>query len=107
MVGQRGSVIQSICEESGAKLNLTEPDVFFPNTFCQVLSVQAESAEALIAAMKITYEKIRESQQLEVSSMALPDGGIAYHLVCPREAVSKILGTKGANITQMREATGA
>jgi len=107
VVGHDGATIAALREASGARLSLSERNIYFPGTDCQVLSLQSESPESLVVAAKLTYEKLLESGHSNRTIVSPQNGAHVLQVIVPKDAASKIIGTRGATIQQLRESTGA
>lgn len=99
IIGKGGAAIAAMRQSCQAKITLTEYGEVYPQTDGRVVTVQANTEEALNDLSKQIVAKVVEAAGGEEE--------LKLRVLVPRSAVGGFIGKGGANIKQLREATGA
>lgn len=99
IIGKGGAAIAAMRQSCQAKITLTEYGEVYPQTDGRVVTVQANTEEALNDLSKQIVAKVVEAAGAEEE--------LKLRVLVPRSAVGGFIGKGGANIKQLREATGA
>mmetsp|Transcript_134892 Transcript_134892/g.262706 ORF Transcript_134892/g.262706 Transcript_134892/m.262706 type:complete len:336 (-) Transcript_134892:258-1265(-) len=99
IIGKGGAAIAAMRESCQAKITVTEYGDWYPQTDGRVVTGQANTEEALNDLSKQVVAKVVESANGEEE--------LKFRVLVPRSAVGGFIGKGGANIKQLREATGA
>mmetsp|Transcript_4753 Transcript_4753/g.17969 ORF Transcript_4753/g.17969 Transcript_4753/m.17969 type:complete len:462 (-) Transcript_4753:65-1450(-) len=100
IIGKGGSVISAIKQEAGINCQILGPEHLFPRTGCQV-AVLLGSRSGIEAALAPIFEKV-----VEAEGDSFQGGAFTAALVMSKNAVSMVIGSKGATIASLRQETG-
>jgi len=107
IIGRRGTIINSIENETGCQMKLSPGGVYFPGTAERVVIISGKQEE-INAAMFVILDKIRS-----VAAENDPQVGqnqsvsLVCKIVVPKSCVSAIIGKEGNQIKQLQETSGA
>jgi len=114
IIGKGGEIINSIREESGAKIHISDGSV--PERIVTVTG----STDAILKAFTLISKKFEEddpekkggessgkSSSASTSSKSGNSGGVSLKLVVPASQCGSLIGKGGAKIKDIREVTGA
>jgi len=99
IIGKGGAAIAAMRQSCQVKITLTEYGEVYPQTDGRVVTVQANTEEALNDLSKQIVAKVVEAAGTEDE--------LKLRVLAPRSAVGGFIGKGGANIKQLRDATGA
>jgi len=115
VIGHQGATRQEIEEETGCNVWLSKRDSVFPRTQCRLIILHADTPAQVLAALKRMTKQLVEvaekdrDQNTDVETPLLGKEADEYifRAALPSFIRGKLIGTKGANIKQLREETGA
>merc|ERR1719334_1428391 len=107
IIGKGGETINSIREESGAKIYISDGSC--PERIITVTGTTDAifKAYSLIAKKMEEMEGARNSSRDRMSSDRSKDGGLTLRLVLPASQCGSLIGKGGSKIKEIREVTGA
>jgi len=108
IIGKGGSVIGSIQQDSGAKVQLSRNGIFFPGTQDRVLMLTAKSMKEVLIGFSLVLAKQYESLMKEAGKDVSGDvAAMAVRLIIPNGSAGVIIGKGGANIKEIVSKSGA
>lgn len=106
IIGKGGQVAAQIRESTGIKLKLTDRGEYYPGTKLRVITLQGDHEDDLNKAMRQIIVKLKEC--MDAGDVACgADESLELQMLAPKLAAGGVIGKGGANITAIREDSGA
>jgi len=112
ILGAGGDVIQKIQNETESKISLAGRQDRYETTQSRLCLIRAHTPEsidsALVAICNALKDVIEEAKKPEadLAGIMTKNGDYRVKCVMPKSAAGAMIGTKGANVNEIREATG-
>lgn len=113
LIGPKGSTRAAIEEEASCCLWISKRDEVFPNPPFRLLILHADEPNQVLAALEKLVPKLVEVAERDREAgdesplIGKIDGEYVFYVALPTLVRGKLLGTRGANIQELREQTGA
>lgn len=108
VIGKKGAAIAEMRQSCSARITLTEHGELYPATDCRILTIHANTQDAINEVIRQLLAKLGElAKGSTVPESILQDGEIRLRTLMPRAAVGGLIGKGGASIKQLRESSGA
>merc|ERR1719330_149986 len=114
LIGREGATRAQIEEEAQCSLWISKRDELFPNPSQRLLILHADEPEQVWAALEKFVPKLvevaerdRDSGETNSPLLGKADNEYVFFVALPPLIRGKLLGTRGANIQDLRERTGA
>lgn len=116
IIGKGGDSRRQIEEETGCSMWISKRDEFYPSSRCRLLILHADEDTQVFAALtdhmipklvEVAEKDKAIEKEIEVPLLGKEDGEYVFRCALPTFIRGKMIGTKGANIKQLREQSGA
>lgn len=115
LLGERGRVKDEIQKETGTKLTFSNRQDYFPHTAYRVLGIYSDREDGILRALDLVMHRIVEEGDKErrepppqgPEHLGKEEGEYVYRFCVTKRMSSQIIGTGGANISAIRQETGA
>jgi poly(rC)-binding protein 2/3/4 len=103
IIGKGGEIINSIREESGAKIHISDGSI--PE---RIVTVTGQT-EAIFKSFGLICKKLEDdgSHKSESGSSSGKSGSVTLRLIVPASQCGSLIGKGGSKIKEIREVTGA
>jgi len=112
ILGSGGECIQHIQNETESKISFAGRSDRYETTNQRLCLIRAHSTEAIDAALGAILDQLREivdaprKSDAELTDIVTKNGDYRVKCVMPKTAAGAMIGTKGSNVSELREATG-
>jgi hypothetical protein len=114
LIGKEGKTRAQIEEDTGSSVWISKRDETFPKPAFRLLILHADEPHQVLNALDQVVPRLvevatrdRENGDLESPLVGKEPGEYVFHCTVPALIRGKLIGTKGANIQELREQTGA
>jgi len=111
VIGSKGSTRQAIEEETGCSVWISKRDEVFPAPPFRILVLHGDDTEQVLRALDSVVANLVEvagrERDPESPLLGKEAGEFVFHIALPTLITGKLIGTRGANIQELREKTGA
>jgi len=107
LVGGAGTGLREIGQGTNTTITLSEPHECYPGTDLREMRFMGQGEENVLQAVVSAVSQIAQVTGAVTGGMPdIQQGQARVKVVVPMEAVKAIIGTKGANVKQLREQSG-
>jgi len=115
MMGNQGSIVHSIEEDTGCHLQFSPRGEYYPDTRLRVLVILAWGPQCIFEALTQVLEQVvqrADEEKPSIKGKATGDfidssGKILFRCALSKAAAGAVIGSKGDRIRFLRESTGA
>jgi len=112
ILGSGGDVIQKIQNDTETKISLAGRMDRYENTTFRLCLIRAHTSEAIDGALIAICEQLKNlieestRSETELADIVTRNGDYRVKCIMPKKAAGSMIGTKGSNVNEIREATG-
>jgi len=112
LIGKEGKTRAQIEEETGTSVWISKRNELYPSPQFRLLILHADEPDQVLAALELVVPRLvdvaeRDKELGESPLIGKDDGEYVFHCALPAMIRGKLIGSKGANIKDLRERTGA